>query len=147
MTLGRARGGAAPVDEASAIRFRVLGVHGSGGDGARLLHYRDVHDQDFAPLGQLDSSVQPWRVAVSDDSRVALVFEMEGRVFRSFDLSADGGPFPERGTALPLPENLGAPERLVLDDDGHTAFVFTYGNEMSPSAEEYRLVVRNVVNP
>ena len=36
MRLGRARGGAAPVDEASAIRFRVLGVHGSGGDGARL---------------------------------------------------------------------------------------------------------------
>ena len=43
----RSRGGAAPVDEARAIRFRMLRVHGTGRNGAHLP--RPVRDPILAP--------------------------------------------------------------------------------------------------
>jgi hypothetical protein len=77
---------------------------------------------------------------------VASVGDGSGRSFRAYDVTGRSGPFPPLAAGVPVtPDTLGYFNRLVVDDDGQTAFGFTIRG-ISQDQYEFYLLVRTVLD-
>jgi hypothetical protein len=100
-----------------------------------MLHRGDVYDTALEYLGSLESgSAMLAPVALSGDGHVAAAFDFEAQAIRAYDVRGKSGPFKVVGSRQSIErDSLGGVKRLVLDDGGELAYVFTYSLGSSSS--------------